>query len=643
MSKEQLFLFTIGPVQTFIKQARKTRDLYAGSQILSQLIEAGMSACDTYASGMDASVMHIFPQLDQQDQVDKSLPNRFIVKLSFQDEPTEVQLKNLAGSAEGGVEYAVRSKFEDIAQTALEERKISIPSGFWPQINQHLDIHWAFQPIEKEGYGSAYLALERQLGAVKNIRRFNQLSWQPGIELGERGRKCSLDGENNALFYRKRINPDTNQEELPAMLSLNELGKESDLTDNKLLDNAEWSDGEALSAVSTVKRLYKHDKESQKKYPSTSEIALYKQIQCYPDQVERYKLTFGVENLLKLAQQYANFQMNSDQRKWVPWNDQFFYEENLNPKNIPNPKQLHLAREGLQELKKAGFKEEKYYALIHSDGDNMGKWLSGGNLAPETDLETFHKQLSGLLSRFASTATKIVDDFGKTVYAGGDDFLGFVNLHYLFKAIADLRQGFHEQVNNKLGGKASEKHLTFSAGIVIAHYKEPLSMVLDKAREMEKEAKETGKRNAFGLAVVKASGEIQQTIFKWDENKDSPDGYSNWEAMKVIFDYLREEKFSNTFISVLTKELYKLAGIELKAIDQVPALDSLNRGLDCEIERLVSRSAAKGNFEKNIIDKDIIEMVKHVRLLHNAASDNTAHFIHALHIIDFLHRKINAN
>jgi CRISPR-associated protein Cmr2 len=641
MSKEQLFLFTIGPVQSFIKQARKTRDLYAGSQILSQLIEAGMSACDTYASGMGASVMNIFPRVDQQDQVGRSLPNRFIVKLSFQNEPTEVQLKNLAGSAEGGVEYAVRKAFKDIARTTLEERNISIPPGFCPQINQHLDVHWAFQPIEKEGYKSAYLALERQVGAVKNIRRFNQLSWQPGIELGERGRKCSLDGENNALFYRKRINPDTNREELPAMLSFNGLGNESDLT-NKL-DNAEWSEGEALSAVSTVKRLYKHDKESQKKYPSTSEIALYKQIQCYPDEVERYKLTFGEENIPKLLQQNSNFQMNRNQGQWASWNDQFFYEENLNPKNIPNPKQLHLAIEGLKELKKAGFKEEKYYALIHFDGDGMGKWLSGENLAPETDLETFHKQLSGLLSTFASNATKIVDDSGKTVYAGGDDFLGFVNLHYLFEAIAHLRQEFHEQVNNRLDGKSSKEHLTFSAGIVIAHYKEPLSMVLDKAREMEKEAKETGGRNAFGLAVVKASGEIQQTIFKWDEKEDSPVGYSNWEAMKVIFDYLCEEKFSNTFISVLTKELYKLAGIELGAIDQVPALDSLNRGLDCEIERLVSRSAAKGNFEKNIIDKDIIEMVKYVRLLHNAASENTAHFIHALHIIDFLHRKINAN
>lgn len=34
-----LFLFTIGPVQSFIAEARKTSDLYAGSKLLSDLID----------------------------------------------------------------------------------------------------------------------------------------------------------------------------------------------------------------------------------------------------------------------------------------------------------------------------------------------------------------------------------------------------------------------------------------------------------------------------------------------------------------------------------------------------------------------------------------------------------------------------
>lgn len=44
-----LFLFTIGPVQSFIAQARKTRDLYAGSKILGGL--------STFLSGIKGFVV----------------------------------------------------------------------------------------------------------------------------------------------------------------------------------------------------------------------------------------------------------------------------------------------------------------------------------------------------------------------------------------------------------------------------------------------------------------------------------------------------------------------------------------------------------------------------------------------------------
>ena len=39
MNKKYLFLYTVGPVQSYIEQSRKTHDLYAGSRILSELTE----------------------------------------------------------------------------------------------------------------------------------------------------------------------------------------------------------------------------------------------------------------------------------------------------------------------------------------------------------------------------------------------------------------------------------------------------------------------------------------------------------------------------------------------------------------------------------------------------------------------------
>jgi len=56
---KHLFLFTISPVQSFIAQARKTQDLYAGSRILSEL----MKFAHKYITDNDKNAEIIFPQI----------------------------------------------------------------------------------------------------------------------------------------------------------------------------------------------------------------------------------------------------------------------------------------------------------------------------------------------------------------------------------------------------------------------------------------------------------------------------------------------------------------------------------------------------------------------------------------------------
>ncbi len=71
-----LFLFTIGPVQAFIAQARRTQDLYIGSRMLSALAAAGVRAA-TNSAGFQA----IFPAPQQGDQFSEAdlegTPHRF--------------------------------------------------------------------------------------------------------------------------------------------------------------------------------------------------------------------------------------------------------------------------------------------------------------------------------------------------------------------------------------------------------------------------------------------------------------------------------------------------------------------------------------------------------------------------------------
>src|SRR5438874_654681 len=64
-----MLLFSLGPVQIFIAQARKTRDLWLGSYLLSMLMEAGMQ---------DIKNQLIFP-MDPNIKGDISdLPNKYI-------------------------------------------------------------------------------------------------------------------------------------------------------------------------------------------------------------------------------------------------------------------------------------------------------------------------------------------------------------------------------------------------------------------------------------------------------------------------------------------------------------------------------------------------------------------------------------
>ena len=190
-----LFLFSVGPVQSFIAQARKTQDLYAGSRILSELIKTGIKA-------VKSKHTIIFPFTNDFEKVE-SLPNRFVALI--ENEP------NLRGFGKT-VENSVRQKWNEIAQKVFNEviqKNIQAQqstlidfNGINQQIEQHLEINWLFEELT-ENYSESFKNIERNFGAIKNVRSFQQFDYNG---LGESGRKCSVDGFRNVKFYRKSLN-----------------------------------------------------------------------------------------------------------------------------------------------------------------------------------------------------------------------------------------------------------------------------------------------------------------------------------------------------------------------------------------------------------------------------------------------------
>ncbi|MCB9282946.1 MAG: type III-B CRISPR-associated protein Cas10/Cmr2 [Lewinellaceae bacterium] len=621
-----LFLFTIGPVQGFIKQARKTRDLYAGSQILSDLIGSGMDFFINKGGHV------IFPYDDSP-----SKPNRFLGWI-VESDPS---LLPILGK---DVEETVRKAWRTMAGKAIEG--LSEPAGFDQQIEQALEMFWVFHPASKEDYHLAYREIERTLGAIKNVRPVQQYHYQKDSEskiYGERGRKCSLDGERNVKFYRI-AKEDKRDGAIPRRLFLKDLNDVTFIQERDGVGMKVIAPGEGLSAVSFVKRRIGKGEDFQ---PTAFFAAA-----DFIDRIERDPL---------LDQKYSIFQScfpNS-------WDEQLLFEENYTSKYFIEQGINHhfdtIEKAKNQLLKFYGeVKIEKpkgYYALLHFDGDNMGKWLSGANLAEGRntgiDLFNFHENLAKQLAHFAHYESKDGEEIGafqyltppkgRTIYAGGDDFLGFVNLEYVFKVLEWLRRNFDEHINQRIENKKTGENFTFSAGLVIAHYKTPLHVVLDWARNTEKAAKKhihpCGQRkDTLGISVLKASGEINQAFVPWYHKDENDQKLICTEALCQVTESLREN-FSDKWLRTLDAAFYLMKNRnsgELELADRNMGKEMVKT----EMRRLLKRACQKSGESEELVEKLLPFLL---RLLGPNPTENFGNFSKILHICDFIERKTHGS
>ena len=579
-----LFLFTVTPVQSFISQARKSRDLFSGSKLLTELINQSIKL-------LPENSKVIFPSTNFNEKLD-SKPNRFVAE--FEAENSE-EIKKIGELLTNNVSLMFNKIGEKAFKYIISGKK---PKYFNKQLNEFLFPYWAAIELSDDNYSVEYKKLEATLGATKNIRAFNQT-------IEEAARKCSVCGERNALFYG-------NAKRKPTYYQKDALFGIKDLLPN-----------EGLCAVCFTKRFY--DSSSAGSFPSTAGIStmnVTSKIIKEKDYIE-YKNLFG-----------KNF------------DEQLLYKENLTPKYFEKQeldsnklKDAKIIYSKIERLLKNKSLQDfvKYYALIMFDGDSMGRWLSGAYLKEGIKLKEFHSKLTESIGNFAMRANEIlVEPKGRVVYAGGEDFLGFINLEYLFEVIRDLRVEYDKIINKSLQEFRKENaSLTFSAGIVIAHYKMPLSSVLNWARRLEKSAKELNDdKNAFSLAVLKHSGEIHKTEFHWGDNEYIT---GNWDFIEFTTNQLLRENFSRIFIKNLVSEFIKLTHYVEKGDLKILEL------LKVETQRLLGRSLNKKNFEtKDKANKTLLLFVEQINTVIDRITkkENILNFFYALEIADFISRKV---
>lgn len=471
---EAVLIIAIGPVQGFIAAARRSRDLWYGSWLLSELSKA---AAQLLAARVGVGAL-IFPATNNASDLQPDSPlnvaNKVValVPAAQAADIAEEACKAVAARAMALAEEAfrhVKGPFE--RETALK------------QVADLPEVVWATAAVTAEGYAAARHRAERALAARKSLRDFAPVGgW------GSARPKSSLDGLRESVLPEPRDKDD-------AIKRYEKYGARG---------------GEQLCGVGLMKRHGQRGRGDQAdRVCSTSHIAALPMLEQASDnensrraaneffRVLREDLKLPAEVLGKTPFRHPVFGDRDGRLLFESRYGEFFEDE---PDRAERRRKQEAGVRALKAfLRAAGVKAPyPYYGLLLADGDRMGAAIDHC-ATPEA-----HRTLSRALAEFAGSARAIVEDKhrGSLVYAGGDDVLAYVPLHTALACAKDLAADFRR----KLGGfqTADGQAPTLSVGLAVSHHLDPLEDALLRARRAEGRAKRT--RNALAVAFDKRGG-----------------------------------------------------------------------------------------------------------------------------------------
>lgn len=652
-----IMIFTVTPVQSFIGKARKLRDYWTGSIVLSWLAFEGIQWVIEnlgpdhilYPSLLDQPL--ILEYLKQKWHIDENdLPTLQKVN-DIATFPNKVMLLvplNYAQDIGEAIEKAIKDAWKALSTDMLDYLKHKLGGNheqleamFKRQNETYWDISWVTSPLITNNTIETYKSLlnsntvalvKEQIGLFQNITHYNiqmgkyyplsnmlaqsalgnlKLSAR-NLRPTENGKKCSLCGELEALTNKPysgnesandyKINMDTFWDSLRSALGEN---------------STEIQDGEQLCAICLTKRLL---------------ARMFNEWRSSSDHV--------LHNTFK---NYENFPSTS----YIAL--QKYQERN----NISNSERVKLAQtlfDQTEDSNISGFPSikirDRYYAILIMDGDNMGKLINGDTIGatwgtvihPEIrnrmSRQTFdekyrtnwnqlydkkrlvtpalHASISEALGDFALYGVpQIIDNYhGRLIYAGGDDVCAIMPIDTVIQAakeIADYYTRFFSHItqdgtNRELKddesfvptagklchGMGKAEGISISAGILLCHYKEPLSSMISRAHALlDGYAKEKSGRNSCAIELKKRSGGSRYFYAKWDN--------PCWESYKTLLGYKTEllsksciynlDNYEVAFTTILETEQKEsalpkvkkmLASIVKKSIEKDPSTEQID-------------------------------------------------------------------
>ena len=492
-----LVAIAIGPVQEFIAAARRCRDLWYGSQLLSEISKA--AALELKQRGANL----IFPAPedgDLEEWSDFTVVNKLLASVETPD--VEGLLREVRRAARARLKREGNLKEMKLRGMTVNE------DLYQRQLGGILEFYSAWTPLTDD-YHASRKCVELLLAARKTLRDF------PAYQ-GEAGKyKSSLDGARESVIEKR----------------------------SDRLYSSHLKANEYLDAIGIVKRFG----EGNQRFDSTVDVAAVPFVKSCENGSDKRKAVF---------RRYKRFVLDQG---LLPETYSLLYEHESRQLFDDDEE----ADRELKDFRAAlGKPNPPYYALLHGDGDHMGRAI-GELKSPEE-----HQKFSRELSRFAGDARKKIDKEygGCSIYCGGDDVLALLPLHTALRCAQAVNELFRDSLKDYA--------VTFSAGLVVAHGLEPLNEVRNWAVEAEHTAKAAGGRDALCISVNPRSGAPISLYGKWDE-LTGPAGL----LLKMVELYGRD-----------TKAMPRGLGYELR--DLVERLEGWD-GIDSVLPNLVLAVAKK--------------------------------------------------
>lgn len=497
----QYFHFTIGPVQGFVAQARRTRDYWAGSFLLSWLAGVAM-----------ASIRHqggqiVFPTppagylgwIHGKGSGDPPrqgvIPNRF----------KALQAQVPPGFKPEQVVADVRAAWKALADLVWDRdlAGLTLPpatASIWKrQVESFWEISWCLSEDEK-----ANDLLDRR----KN--------WRVHLPPDEPGLKCKMTAGYQEISGATSAGAPEYQQLWKPLA--NRLGL--DLKEN-----------EHLCAIAFIKRRFSRCFDAlEAALPSGLRIRGWK----VPVNVPSAGFIAAVHWLEALMEKMGDGETHL--QEWVREFGQAGIDRSEDPSVFPclsrlfdtRPPQVRIAlsydatvyhdidpgsheapRRFIRKLaQRAGLPKtpSPFYAVLLMDGDSLGALLQ--KLDP--------RDISRALEQFTNAVPEIVRQHnGFLVYAGGDDVLALFPLEDVLGCSARLRTAYHDAFR-QAGIDVKKHHIGISAAVMFTHIKNPLRRILlDIHSLLDDVAKDQTGRDALAVQIRKPGGKMVEWAIPW--------------------------------------------------------------------------------------------------------------------------------